>query len=422
VPAAFNQVLGLKPTRGLLSCRGVVPAVRSLDCVSIFAPTAEDAAAVLAAGAAFDPADPFSRRAAAACAPDAPLRFGVFADLASAVGADAEAVRLTGLAAARLEAMGAHGRAVDPTPFLEAAALLYGGPWVAERYAAVGEFLEDARADADPTVRAIILGAKTRSAVEQHRASYRLAELRRRADTAFADVDVLLLPTAPTIPTLAAVAADPVGANEALGRTNNFANLFDLAAVAVPAGLRDDGLPAGVTLFAPAFAEPWLVPLAGALHRASGVPWGATGVPLSDPPASATPPGRIPLAVVGAHLRGQPLHGQLEALGARFVWEGTTAPHYRLYALANTSPPKPGLVRDPDGGAAIRIEVWSLTPEAFGRFVAAVPAPLCIGTVELADGRSVHGFLCEPAALRGAREITSFGGWVSYSSRGQTPT
>jgi allophanate hydrolase len=422
VPAAFNQVVGCKPTRGLLSCRGVVPAVRSLDCVSIFAPTAEDAEAVLAAGAAFDPADPFARRAPAAYAPDAPLRFGVFADLAGAVGTDAEAARIAELAAVRLEALGAERRAVDPAPFLEAAALLYGGPWVAERYAAVGEFLESAPADADPTVRAIVLAAKSRSAVEQHRASYRLAELRRRAEAAFADVDVLLLPTTPTIPTLAAVAADPVGVNEALGRTNNFANLFDLAAVAVPAGLRADGLPAGVTLFAPAFADPWLLPLAGALHRASGAPWGATGAPLPDPPpAPAAAAARIPLAVVGAHLRGQPLHGQLESLGARFVWEGTTAPRYRLYALANTSPPKPGLVRDPDAGAAIHVEVWSLTPEAFGRFVAGVPSPLCIGTVELVDGRSVHGFLCEPAALRGAREITSFGGWAAYSRAQKQP-
>ena len=272
-------------------------------------------------------------------------------------------------------------------------------------------------------MRAIVLAAKTRSAVEQHRASYRLAELRRHAEAAFAEIDVLLLPTTPTIPTLAAVAADPVGANEALGRTNNFANLFDLAAVAVPAGLRADGLPAGVTLFAPAFAEPWLLPLAGALHRASGAPWGATGVPLPDPPRApaSAPAGRIPLAVVGAHLRGQPLHGQLESLGARFVWEGTTAPRLPPLRAREHAPPKPGLVRDPDGGGAIRIEVWSLTPEAFGRFVAAVPAPLCIGTVELADGRSVHGFLCEPAALRDAREITSFGGWVAYLGGRQTP-
>ena len=414
VPAAFNQVIGCKPTRGRISCRGVVPAVRSLDCVSIFAPTAEDAGAVLAAAGGFDPEDPFARRAQEACAPDAPLRFGVFADLAAAVGADPDAVRLTEAAAARLEAMGAERRVIGPAPFVEAAALLYGGPWVAERYAAVGAFLEGAPPDADPTVRAIILAAKERSAVEQHLASYRLAELRRRADAVFADVDVLLLPTTPTIPTLAAVAADPVGANEALGRTNNFANLFDLAAVAVPAGLRADGLPAGATLFGPAWSEPWLLPLAGALHRAAGVPWGATGEALPAAPHAAAPSGRIPLAVVGAHLRGQPLHGQLEALGARFVWAGTTAPAYRLYALASTQPPKPGLVRDPDGGAAIRVEVWSLTPEGFGRFVAGVPSPLCIGTVELADGRSVHGFLCEPAALRGAGEITSFGGWIAY--------
>jgi allophanate hydrolase len=414
VPAAFNSIVGCKPTRGLVSMRGVVPAVRSLDCLSIFAPTAEDAAAALAAAAGFDAADPFSRHAQVSLAPDAPLRFGVFADLAGAIGADPETVRLAGAAAAHLEALGAERRAVDPAPFVEAAALLYGGPWVAERFASVGEFLETAPKDADKAVRAIVLAAKERRAFEQHRASYRLAELRRLADAAFREVDVLLLPTAPVHPSLAAVAADPIGANEALGRTNNFANLFDLAAVTVPAGVRADGLPCGVTLFAPAFADPWLLPLAGALHRAAGVPWGATGIALPPAPKREAPSGRIALAVVGAHLRGQPLHGQLDALAARFVCAGATAPAYRLYALAGTVPPKPGMVRDEAGGAAIAVEVYSLTPEGFGRFVAGVPSPLCIGTVELADGRSVHGFLCEPGALAGAQEITRFGGWAAY--------
>jgi allophanate hydrolase len=422
VPAAFNQVLGLKPTRGLVSMRGVVPAVRSLDCLSIFAPTSEDAGAVLAAAAGFDAADPFSRRAAALPAPDLPLRFGVLADPAREVGADRDAVRLAEAAAARLAALGHERRTIDAAPFHEAAALLYGGPWVAERYAAVGAFLETGPPDADPTVRDIILAARERRAFEQHRASYRLAELRRAAEATFAEVDVLLLPTAPTIPTLADVARDPVGANEALGRTNNFANLFDLAAVAVPAGLRADGLPAGVTLFAPAFSESWLLPLAGALHRAAGVPWGATGVALPDGPKARIQDraeahvgdGRVPLAVVGAHLRGQPLHPQLVELGARFVWAGRTAPVYRLFALAGSVPPKPGMLRDEAGGGPIAIEVFSLAPEAFGRFVAAVSAPLCIGTVQLEDGRSVHGFLCEPAALAGAREITAFGGWLAY--------
>ena len=426
VPAAFNQVLGLKPTRGLISMRGVVPAVRSLDCISIFAPTSEDAGAVLGAAAAFDAADPFSRRGVAALAPGAKLRFGVLADPAREVGADAEAVRLTEAAAARLAALGHERVAVDAAPFTEAAALLYGGPWVAERYAAVGEFLESGPPDADPIVRGLILASKERRAFEQHRASYRLAELRREAEATFAQVDVLLLPTTPTIPTLADVARDPVGVGEALGRTNNFANLFDLAAVTVPAGLRADGLPAGVTLFAPAFSETWLLPLAGALHRAAGVAWGATGValpeapkaPASGPPkapaSGPAPDGRVPLAVVGAHLRGQPLHPQLVELGARFVWAGRTAPVYRLYALAGSVPPKPGMIRDEARGAGIQVEVWSLSPEAFGRFVAGVPAPLCIGTVQLEDGRAVHGFLCESAALAGAREITTLGGWLAY--------
>ncbi len=422
VPAAFNQVLGLKPTRGLISMRGVVPAVRSLDCVSIFAPSSEDAGAVLAAAAAFDAADPFSRHCAPALAPGARLRVGVLADPARDVAADAEAVRLTEAAVARLEALGHERVVVRAAPFAEAAAMLYGGPWVAERYAAVGAFLEAGPPDADPTVRALILAAKETRAFEQHRASYRLAALRREAEATFAQVDVLLLPTTPIMPTLAAVARDPVGVGETLGRSNNFANLFDLAAVAVPAGLRAGGLPAGVTLFAPAFSEAWLLPLAGALHRAAGVAWGATGVALPEAPKAPVPglpdrplpDGRVPLAVVGAHLRGQPLNPQLVELGARFVSAERTAPLYRLYALAGSVPPKPGMVRVESGGAAIAIEVWSLSVEAFGRFVAAVPAPLCIGRVQLEDGQVVHGFLCESAALAGAHEITAFGGWLAY--------
>jgi allophanate hydrolase len=340
VPAAFNQVVGVKPTRGLLSTRGLVPAVRSLDCVSIFAPTANDAADILAVAAGFDPEDPFSRRAAPGPVPEAKLRFGVFPDLAQDVGADRDARRLCEAAAVRLEAMGHRRAAVSPAPFVEAAALLYGGPWVAERYAAVGEFLETKPADADPTVAAIILGARERSALDHHRAVYRLAELRRAAEAVFDAVDVLLLPTTPSIPTLDDVARDPFGANARLEPTNQFANLLDLAAVTVPAGLRSDGLPAGVTLFAPAFSEAWLLPLAGALHRAVGARWGATGIPLPAPPIGATARDPIALAVVGAHLRGQPPHAQLVELGARFVASGRTAPRYRLYALAGGPLPK----------------------------------------------------------------------------------
>jgi allophanate hydrolase len=269
---------------------------------------------------------------------------------------------------------------------------------VAERYASVGAFVEAHPDDVDPVVAAIITGARRWTAVDAARAAYELAELRRRVEAVWADIDVLAVPTTPTIWTLDEVAEDPVGRNAVLGRYTNFVNLLDLAAIAVPSPPRPDGLPAGITFTAAAGSDRSLVTFAAHF--------------LGEP----KPDELVHLAVVGAHLRGLPLHHQLTELGAAFVREGTTADGYRLYALPDTTPPKPGLVRDGDRGTNIALEIYALAPEAFGRFVAAVPPPLCIGTVALADGTSVKGFLCEPRAIAGAREITELGGWRAYLS------
>lgn len=414
IPAAFNGIIGLKPTKGRLSTRGVVPACRSLDCVSIFARDIATAARVLTAAQSYDPADPFSRPK-----PQSNL-IGYFASSSPKLGiprtdqlewfGNTESPALFASAINRLRALGAEIIEVDFSAFFDAARLLYEGPWTAERYAAVGEFIEKhsatpeaARAAGlDPTVAKIILGGKAPSAADCFRATYRLAELRRAADTILATVDALVAPTAGTTYTVAELAADPVRLNSNLGRYNNFMNLLDLCGLTVPAGRYSFGPGFGITFIAPAWQDGALLAL-GARY-------------LGEPAPASAPADDIRLAVCGAHLRGQPLHGQLTALGARFLASTTTSPDYRLYALANTTPPKPGLVRVAPGeaGAPIIVETYALTPEAFGRFVAAVPAPMVIGTATLADGTSTKSFLCEPAALAGATDITALGGWIAY--------
>ncbi len=420
VPAAFNGLIGLKPTKGLLSTRGVIPACRSLDCVSVFARDIATAARVLAVTEGFDPLDPFSRaRPICHLISDKisdPHRIGVpRADQLEWFG-NTESPALFAAALDHLRTLGIKITEVDFSPFLDAARLLYEGPWTAERYAAVGEFIEKhsttpeaaCAAGLDPTVAQIILGGKTPSAADCFRATYRLAELRRATDTILATVDALVAPTAGTIYTVAEIATDPIRLNSNLGRYNNFMNLLDLCGLTLPAGRYTYGPGFGITLIAPAWHDSVILTL-GARY-------------LSGPaPAAAKPPADwITLAVCGAHLRGQPLHSQLTSLGAQFLASTTTAPRYRLYALAHTTPPKPGLARvavGESGGASIAVETYALTPEAFGRFVAAVPAPMAIGTAELADGTWVKSFLCEPFALAGALDITTHGGWVAYRAR-----
>jgi allophanate hydrolase len=418
VPAAFNNVVGLKPTRGLVSTRGVVPACRSIDCVSVFAGSVADTVTVLDIMAAHDPADPFSRERPGPRA--APVRtVGVPAVLEFFGNTAYE--RLFAEAVERLPALGVQVKRVAIDAFLAAARLLYGGPWVAERYAAVGDFIEEQPDSVHPVVREIILGGKTKTAADAFKASYELAELRRRAYHVFREVDLLLLPTTPTHPTIEAALASPIEENTKLGRYTNFMNLLDLAGIAVPAGFTPEGLPFGVTLVGSAFSEARLTAFADRVHRSLDATVGVTGAKLLPPVATAAPSpaalvtDEVLLAVAGAHLRGQPLNGELTSLGASFMVTTRTAPHYRLVALAGTVPAKPGLVRSPGfQGPGIEVEVWGLSQEAFGAFVAGVPAPMAIGTVELEDGKMVKGFVCEPFAIEGSTDITHLGGWRPY--------
>ena len=408
VPAAFCGIIGVKPTLGRVSTHGVVPAVRSIDCVSVMASELGLADRVLAAMSGFDPQDPFSRRPPAQSSPvKAGLRVGTATpSRLGDLGADGDT--LVGYAAF-VAAAAAHFDLVDTdlAAFMEAGEDLYGGPWVAERTAALGDFFAGNPADCDPTVREIILGGHGYSAVEAHRAGYRRAEFQRQVELTFNSIDVLALPTTPHGATLDEVAADPIGVNRSIGRFTTFANLVDLCALSIPFGTRkDNGVPFGITLYAPAWQDETLSLMAAELM--------GTDIERTNRPANES---LLRLVVAGAHLRGQPLEHQLTELGA--IWEGTTTtmPTYRLYALAGAEPAKPGLVFDEDG-TAIEVDTWLLSPAALGTFLTQIPPPLALGTVALADGSAATGFVCEPRALDGAADVTRFGGWRGYRSAG----
>ena len=401
IPAAFNGIVGVKPTRGLVSTAGVVPACRSLDCVSVFSPDIETGARVLEVLAGLDEADPYSRSGQQLADQFTIPKLGIPGDHQMQFFGDEGSADCWRRAV--LHARGSELTEIDLTPFHRAAELLYSGPFVAERYASVGAFVEARPAsDFDPVVRDIILGGAKYSAVDVFHAEYQLQDLRRTVKKMFEGIDALLLPTAPTIYRIDEVRSNPIELNSRLGTYTNFVNLLDLCAIAVPAGLRDDGLPFGVTLMAPAFSDAKLLRLA---HWWEG----------SQPGNYLQQATGVQLAVVGAHLAGQPLNHQLTSRGASLVRTTTTAPKYRFFALANTTPPKPGLLRveepQPNG---IEVEVWQLTKEAFGSFICDVPPPMGVGNVELADGSIVKGFICEPYALAGAQEITTLGGWRNY--------
>ena len=416
VPAGLNNIVGLKPSFGLVSTAGVVPACRSLDCVSLFGLTTDDAFAALAAIA--DPnrgSGVLPLRALGALprvvrvgVPDAANR--IFFGDARAEAAFTAALKI-------VAAMGATIVDLDFAPFLEASKLLYEGPWVAERWAAVGSFIAAHPGDVHPVTRAIIETGLKPSAVDAFRAFYRLGELRARAFACFNTIDVLMVPTVPAAYTIAEIEADPVRLNSNLGTYTNFVNLFGLAGLAVPAVFAVDGTPFGITFLTPAGQDAWLASIGRAFHAGTGLPLGALREPMPPLARSApTPlPDEIAIAVVGAHLSGMPLNGELRARNARFLETTTTAPDYRLFALPDTRPPKPGLLGvTPGTGSAIEVELWGLGREAFGRFVADIPQPLAIGTLSLADGRRVKGFLVEAEATIGARDISGLGGWRAF--------
>jgi allophanate hydrolase len=389
VPAACCGIVGMKPTRGLLSTHGVVPASRSFDCVSTFTRSAADAARVF--GAARSGGEPLA-------AVPTRIRVGVPRDLDWFGDADGPACFAA--AVGQLSDAGAEVVSVDLTNFLDAGALLYGSALVAERAAAFGEFAAAHPAEMDSTVLAIVTAAERYRGTDVVDAFEQLERIRERALPTWDAVDVIVVPTVARHPSVQDVLRDPFGPNAELGTYTSFVNLLDLCAVAAPAGHRANGLPFGVSLVAPARGEHLALALAAEVMGEQGL----------------TVPRRTRLAVVGAHLSGQPLNHQLLDLGARLVAATTTAPAYRLFDLG-TAPARPGMVREPSGGSAIELEVWELDAPGLGAFVPRVPAPLVIGSVELADGSVVPGFLCEQHAVNSALDITSFGGWRAYRAQ-----
>ncbi|MFI5915084.1 allophanate hydrolase [Dactylosporangium sp. NPDC051541] len=390
VPAAFQGIVGVKPTPGLVPTDGVVPACRSFDCVTVFARTITEAAQAVAlmSDAAF-PAD------APLAAPPHPIV--AVPDRADLGALSPQWLDAFEQAAKSLEANGARLRPIRLAPFLAAAKLLYDGGFLAERYAAVGAFIDSHPDEIDPTVRAVIGAARDIPAHALVADTERLARLRHEAMTAWGDADALLLPTAPSHPTIAEVAADPIGVNATLGTYTNFCNLFGLSAVAVPAG-EAAGTNFGVQVVARGFADAVATDIAALL--------------AGEAPIAVRDRG-LPLLVVGAHLAGQPLNHQLTRVGGRLLRPARTAAHYRLHCLA-TDPPKPGLIRVATDGAAIEGELWQLPPAALGPFLAALPAPMVLGQVHLDDRSTVTGFLCEAIAVRDAPDITAYGGWRAY--------
>ncbi|MEM9894484.1 MAG: allophanate hydrolase [Actinomycetota bacterium] len=399
VPAALCGVVGFKPTVGRVPTGGVVPAVRTVDCVSFFTPSVEAARNLVPIVSGPDDRDPFA--VAGPSSPPlvvAPSMAVASLDQLASAGAAHATVAAYDAVLDRLRRAGMALDEVDLGPLFAIGDLLYGGPMVAERLAAVEPHLAAGGGDLDPVVAEVIGGGARFSAVDAHRATYRLAELRAGPpSTMLRSGRTLLLPTIPFAPSPADVAADPIGVNSALGRFTTFANLLGWCAVAVP--VRDVAPPPfGVTVFAPAWHDEHALDVAAAVQHGGAPP---------------SPAGGVRLAVAGAHLRGQPLAHQLEERGA--VWEGTTstAAEYRLFALPGGPPFKPALVNDA-AGTSIEVDVWRLDDAALGSFLQLIPAPLALGTVSLADGSHTVGFVSEPRATEGATEITHYGGWRAF--------
>jgi allophanate hydrolase len=418
VPAMLNNIVGLKPSLGLVSTAGVVPACRTLDCVSVFSLTVDDAMTALSAMAGPDGADPYSRSRPLAQMSAFPqhLRLGVpragqlifFGDRISEAAYGEALKRWTALGAALVE--------FDLEPFYETARLLYEGPWVAERYLVIRNLLASSPDAIHPVTREIIIAGARLSAADTFAALYRLQGLRKIAERAFAGTDALVLPTVPTVYSTAQVLANPLELNSRLGTYTNFVNLLDLCGLALPAAIRTDDIPFGITLLAPAGQDARLASIGRVFHADTKLPMGASRLP--QPPLAGIRPGvsgdEIAIAVVGAHLSGMALNGELKALGGRLLEAARTAPDYKLYALS-TTPPKPGMLRVEAGtGSSIELEIWALPAAAFGNFVASIPPPLSIGTIRLADGRSVKGFIVEAADVGGARDISAFSGWRAF--------
>ncbi|MEM1130476.1 MAG: allophanate hydrolase [Pseudomonadota bacterium] len=414
VPAALNNIVGLKPSLGAISTQGVVPACRTLDCVSVFALTVEDAFTVFQQAAGHCPEDPYSRKPTIGtpgalppdltiAVPDARSR-QFFGDMVQAA-TFAEHI-------GRLKSLGAQIEAIDLAPFFAAAEMLYDGPWVAERHAVIEPLLAQDANTVHPVVRDIVSGAAKFSATDTFRAIYELNALRRRAQKAMAGIDLICVPSIPTFYTSADLEDDPLGPNTALGTYTNFVNLLELCALTVPMPERADGRPGSVTLLGRDGADALLASLGAVLQQFGSRRLGATDwpVPASPEPPSRARDGEMEIVVCGAHMSGLPLNGELTSRGGRFLRATKTRPAYRLYRLPGGPPVRPGMVRNAEGGP-IAVEVWTLPSSRFGDFIAGIPAPLCIGTVDLADGTAPKGFLCEAHAVAGAEDVTAIGNW-----------
>ncbi|MBP2847294.1 allophanate hydrolase [Dickeya oryzae] len=413
VPAGFNNIVGLKPTKGWLSAKGVVPACRLNDSLSVFALTVEDAFYIATLAGEEDIKDAYSRvnpATAPAAMPQPPI-FAIPAELK--FFGDEQAQNAWHEALKVLHTCGVTLKPIDFSCFYQLAEQLYQGPWVAERTAAVGDILQHPE-QMDPTVYTIISAGLNYSAEDAFKAEYLRAELTRQIQIALSDVNALVVPTSPTIHTIEEMKQEPIRFNSQYGTYTNFTNLADLSALALPAPFRQDGLPAGITLIAPAWHDRALATFGLYWQQQLGLPLGATGHSLTSSSVSLPVSiHHVRVAVVGAHLRNMPLNFQLINRNAVFVEETETAPCYRLYALANTQPAKPGIARH-TSGAAITVELWDIPLARFGEFVAEIPAPLGIGALELGDGRWVKGFICEPIALNNATDITEFKGWRNW--------
>jgi allophanate hydrolase len=418
VPAMLNNLVGLKPSLGLISSAGLVPACRTLDCISVFSLTVDDAMSALSVMSGADAADPFSRDRPLGPMTAFPgqLRLGVPRAGQLIFFGDRDSEKAYGEALKRWTSLGATLVEFDLEPFYETARLLYEGPWIAERYLVIRDLLASSPESIHPVTREITAAGARLTAADTFAALYRLQALRRIAERTFTNLDAIVLPTAPTAYSTAQVLANPIELNSRLGTYTNFVNLLDLCGLALPAAMRDDGTPFGITLLAPAGRDAQLASIGRVFHADTQLKMGSKG--LTQPPlvalASSARGDEIVIAVVGAHLSGMALNGELQALEARLLQEAVTAPDYRLYAL-DTTPPKPGMLRvEPGAGSTIKLELWALSAAAFGKFVAAIPPPLSIGTIRLADGRGVKGFIVEPTAITGARDISAFGGWRAF--------
>ena len=423
VPAGFNNIVGIKPTPGIVSnaCVSGGGCVKTIETLSVFALTVEDGMSVMRVITGYDPSYPFSKPEADHVALDvapapARFRFGIPAGAALRFFGDTEAERLFQEAVERLDAMGGELVEVDFTPFEGTQRILYDGPWISERALSLDKVLPQYGEAIHPVTRKILENSGQYTSLDTFRAIHRIAELKCATRPVWDDIDVLLVPTTPTIYRKSEILEDPIALNARLGIYTNFVNLMGLCGIAVPNGFRDDGLPSGVTFLAPGMQEARAAAIAAEFHRRAHI---GLGMHLNPYPAyeAATdiPGGHREIAVVGAHLTGMPLNHELIERGGVFRSKARTSNHYRLYALAGTVPPKPGLVRDREPvGQGIEVEIWSLPLEGFADFVERIHEPLGIGKLTLEDGRKVSGFLCEAAALDGATEITQHAGWRNY--------